>query len=89
MSKILHFLLHLDTNISNILHQYGTWAYLIFFLIIFAETGLVVTPFLPGDTLLFAIGLFAAKGSLSLPLALFILIMAALTEITLCDVSHT
>ncbi len=79
MSKILHFLLHLDANISSILHQYGPWAYLIFFLIIFAETGLVVTPFLPGDTLLFAIGLFAAKGSLSLPLALFILIMAALT----------
>ena len=79
MSKILHFVLHLDTNISRILDQYGPWAYLIFFLIIFAETGLVVTPFLPGDTLLFAIGLFAAKGSLSLPLSLLILISAALT----------
>jgi len=79
MSKLLHFVLHLDKNISHILDQYGVWAYLIFFLIIFAETGLVVTPFLPGDTLLFAIGLFAAKGSLSLPLSLLILISAALT----------
>lgn len=79
MGQVLHFLLHLDTNIEKILHQFGPWAYLIFFLIIFAETGLVVTPFLPGDTLLFAIGLFAAKGSLSLPLSLLILVSAALT----------
>jgi len=79
MSKLLEFVLHLDTRISVILDHYGPWAYLIFFLIVFAETGLVVTPFLPGDTLLFAIGLFAAKGSLSMPLSLLLLIGAALT----------
>ncbi|MDR3691499.1 MAG: DedA family protein [Fimbriimonas sp.] len=79
MGGILHLLLHLDTRIATILTQYGTWAYLIFFLIVFAETGLVVTPFLPGDTLLFAIGLFASKGALSLPLSLFLLILAALS----------
>jgi membrane-associated protein len=79
MGKLLHLVLHLDTRISVILAHYGSWAYLIFFLIIFAETGLVVTPFLPGDTLLFAIGLFAAKGSLSLPGSLLLLIAAALT----------
>jgi len=56
------FILHLDTHLGRILQDFGLWCYLLFFLIIFAETGLVVTPILPGDSLLFAIGTFAAHG---------------------------
>lgn len=56
---ILDLFLHLDDHLRDIIRDYGTWTYLILFLIIFAETGLVVTPFLPGDSLLFAAGIFA------------------------------
>ncbi len=80
MGKVLHFVLHLDTNIGPLVTHYGGWAYLILFLIIFCETGLVFTPFLPGDTLLFAVGLFARpdKHAFSLPLAFFLLVAAAM-----------
>ena len=57
-------LLHLDQYLGLIIRNYGIWTYAIFFLIIFSETGFVVTPFLPGDSLLFAVGTFAALGSL-------------------------
>jgi membrane-associated protein len=63
-------------HLDEIIRQYGTWTYAILFLIIFAETGLVVTPFLPGDSLLFAAGTFAARGSLE-PAMLFILLAIA------------
>jgi len=62
ISGFLDFVLHLDTHLDSILKDFGLWCYLLFFLIIFAETGLVVTPILPGDSLLFAIGTFAAHG---------------------------
>ncbi len=69
---------HLDRHLDAILTAYGFWTYLIVFLIVFCETGLVVTPFLPGDSLLFALGAFAARGSLSLPLVLILLTSAAI-----------
>ena len=62
ITGFLDFILHLDTHLDRILQDFGLWCYLLFFLIIFAETGLVVTPILPGDSLLFAIGTFAAHG---------------------------
>jgi membrane-associated protein len=64
IGSLVEFVLHLDKHLNYILESYGVWCYLLFFIIIFAETGLVVTPFLPGDSLLFALGTFAATGSL-------------------------
>lgn len=66
ITTFIQFLLHLDDNINLIIQNYGLWTYLILFLIIFCETGLVVTPFFPGDSLLFVVGAFAAKGSLEI-----------------------
>ncbi|HSB35856.1 MAG TPA: DedA family protein, partial [Thermoanaerobaculia bacterium] len=74
--QLVDLFLHLDKHLAEILRDYGTWTYLILFLIVFFETGLVVTPFLPGDSLLFAAGTFAALGSLS-PWVLFALLSAA------------
>ena len=73
----LNLFLHLDTHMSDIIQAYGTWTYLLLFIIVFCETGLVVTPFLPGDSLLFAAGTFAATGSLSLTVLLLLLSIAA------------
>jgi membrane-associated protein len=64
ISKLIDLFLHLDKHLNDIIGQYGSWTYLILFLIVFCETGLVVTPFLPGDSLLFAAGAIAALGSL-------------------------
>jgi len=74
--KLIDFILHLDKYLSTIIQAYGTWTYFLLFLIIFCETGLVVTPFLPGDSILFAAGTFAALGSMNV-FWLFILISAA------------
>jgi len=65
LKNLVDFVLHLDKNLSLIIQSFGAWTYFILFLIIFAETGLVVAPFLPGDSLLFAAGSFAAIGSLN------------------------
>ncbi|HEU5303693.1 MAG TPA: DedA family protein [Gemmatimonadales bacterium] len=75
---LVDFFLHLDQHLSEIISQYGTWTHLILFLIVFCETGLVVTPFLPGDSLLFAAGTFAALGALELWLVVILLIVAAI-----------
>ena len=72
------FFLHLDQHLSQIISAYGVWTHLILFLIVFCETGLVVTPFLPGDSLLFAAGTFAALGALDLWLVVILLIAAAI-----------
>jgi membrane-associated protein len=75
--NILDFFLHLDRHLSEVISQYGTWTHLILFLIVFCETGLVITPFLPGDSLLFAAGTFAALGALDVRLVVVLLIIAA------------
>ena len=75
---IIDFILHIDRHLDAITTEYGTLTYVILFLIIFAETGLVVTPFLPGDSLLFAIGAIAARGTLDVFLLFFILVIAAI-----------
>ena len=76
ISELVDFILHLDVHLNTIIKNFGIWTYLILFLIIFLETGVVVTPFLPGDSLLFAAGSFAALGSLNV-FALFILLTLA------------
>jgi len=76
INKLLEMFLHLDVYLGQIIQQYGALTYLILFGVIFAETGLVVTPFLPGDSLIFAAGTFAARGWLD-PIILFITLTAA------------
>lgn len=76
ITELLDFLLHVDTHLSEIITNYRVWTYLILFLIIFAETGLVVTPFLPGDPLLFATGALVAAGGTGLNIFLLTLILS-------------
>ncbi len=76
LNKFIDLVVHLDRHLDLIIRHYGLWSYLVLFLIIFCETGLVVTPFLPGDSLLFAAGAFAARGSLHV-LGLFLVLAAA------------
>ena len=72
------FLVHLDKHIAAFLAQYGTWVYALLFVIVFCETGFVVTPFLPGDSLLFVVGALAATGGLSIAIVIPLLVSAAL-----------
>ena len=74
----IDFILHLDKHLQNIIELFGIWTYLLLFLIIFCETGLVVTPILPGDSLLFAAGTFAAIGALDVRWLIIILGIAAI-----------
>ncbi len=77
---VIDFILHIDQHLVDIVSNYKTWTYLILFLIIFAETGFVVTPFLPGDSLLFAAGAIIAKpeSNLNIVLTCVLLIVAAI-----------
>lgn len=70
--------LHLDKYLDIVIRSFGAWTYFILFMIIFCETGLVVTPFLPGDSLLFAVGTFCALGSLDLTMILVLLTISAI-----------
>ena len=76
-NNIPDLFLHLDRHLDLLIADFGASAYLILFLIIFCETGLVVAPFLPGDSLLFAVGAFAARGSFQVDLVFFLLWIAA------------
>jgi membrane-associated protein len=76
--QLIDFFLHLDKHLAEIIQQYGTWTYAILFVIIFVETGLVVMPLLPGDSLLFAAGIFANLGELNPWLLTGLLIAAAI-----------
>ncbi len=74
---LLDFILHPDNYLSSLLAQYGAWVYGVLFLIVFAETGLVVTPFLPGDSLLFVAGTLTGAGQLDVGLLMLVLFCAA------------
>ncbi len=78
LPSIVDFFLHLDRHLAEVIQSYGTWTYAILFAIVFLETGLVVTPLLPGDSLLFAAGSFAALGALDLSLLFVLLTVAAI-----------
>ncbi|MFZ4986390.1 MAG: DedA family protein [Blastocatellia bacterium] len=80
---LVDFILHLDSHLIDLVARYGLWTYAILFLIIFCETGLVVTPFLPGDSLIFAVGALSAKGALSFPVVTLLMIVAAILGDTL------
>lgn len=77
MRQIIDFILHIDVHLQNILGTFGGLTYGIIFLIIFIETGVIVFPFLPGDSLIFVIGAFCAKGWMSLPLSFTVILTAA------------
>jgi membrane-associated protein len=78
LREALDFVLNLNDHLSLIIQNFGLWTYLLLFLVIFAETGLVVTPFLPGDSLLFMVGAFSATGSLNVYMAFIVLSIAAI-----------
>ncbi len=78
IGQIIDFILHIDRHLDTIIQSYGTTTYVLLFAIVFCETGLVVTPFLPGDSLLFAVGAFAARGSLDVWVAIVVLSIAAI-----------
>jgi membrane-associated protein len=79
LSSLLDLFLHLDEYLATLITEYGAWTYGILFVVIFVETGLVIMPFLPGDSLLFAAGTFAALGSFNVWGLIGLLIIAAVT----------
>jgi membrane-associated protein len=75
---LIDFILHVDRYLEAFVRDYGPWVYALLFLIVFVETGLVVMPFLPGDSLLFVVGALCGLGFMSLPVAMGVLIVAAI-----------
>ncbi|WP_047918454.1 hypothetical protein, partial [Neisseria gonorrhoeae] len=78
LASVIDFILHIDQHLLSLSAQYGVWIYAILFLIVFCETGLIVTPFLPGDSLLFAAGGIAALGGMDIHLMVALLSLAAI-----------
>lgn len=77
LPTLIDFILHVDRYLAEFVAQYGLWVYALLFLIVFVETGLVVMPLLPGDSLLFVVGALAGAGLMNLPLSLAVLLVAA------------
>ncbi len=78
LSTLIDFVLHVDRYLMTFVQEYGTWVYVLLFAIIFVETGLVVMPFLPGDSLLFVVGAMAGLGLMNYPLVVLLLVVAAI-----------
>ncbi|MFZ2390912.1 MAG: hypothetical protein WAW68_00480, partial [Rhodoferax sp.] len=74
ISFLLDFILHVDKHLEAFVQSYGVWVYALLFLVIFVETGLVVMPFLPGDSLLFVVGALCGAGLMSYPVAVSVLL---------------
>ncbi|ETT82042.1 DedA family protein [Viridibacillus sp. FSL R5-0477] len=77
IQNLFSFIMHIDQHLVEIIQQFGVWSYGIIFSIVFVETGVVIFPFLPGDSLLFASGAFAALGAFNLPILLLVFFVAA------------
>ena len=77
LAAVLDFIVHVDVHLATFVRLYGAWVYALLFAIIFVETGVVVMPFLPGDSLLFVVGTMCGLGLMSLPLAMALLVAAA------------
>lgn len=75
---LIDLILHIDRRLLAFINDHGAWAYGLLFLIIFVETGLVVIPFLPGDSLLFVVGALGSSGAICLPIAIGVLLCAAI-----------
>ena len=78
LGPLIDFILHVDVHLANFVAQYGAWVYALLFAIIFVETGVVVMPFLPGDSLLFVVGTMCGAGLMNLPLSIGLLTAAAI-----------
>jgi membrane-associated protein len=78
LNLLINFVLHIDKHLPLLIQSYGVWTYALFFAIVFCETGLVVVPFLPGDSLLFAAGTFAALGALNVSWVFVVFLCAAI-----------
>jgi len=78
LTTLFGFILHVDVHLANFVRDYGMWVYALLFVIIFVETGVVVMPFLPGDSLLFVVGAMCGVGLMSLPLSIGLLLVAAI-----------
>ena len=78
LNFLIDFILHVDQHLANFVAAYGVWVYALLFAIVFVETGLVVMPFLPGDSLLFVVGALCGVGAMNLPLAIGVLLVAAI-----------
>lgn len=78
LTFLIDFILHVDQHLAEFVQAYGTWVYALLFLIVFVETGVVVMPFLPGDSLLFVVGALCGAGLMSLPVAMAVLLLAAI-----------
>src|SRR5436853_7625404 len=78
LGALLDFILHVDVHLANFVQAYGSWVYALLFAIIFVETGVVVMPFLPGDSLLFVVGALCGAGLMHLPTSILLLTAAAI-----------